>query len=127
MPRQGTGQGGRNGGRGGGKDRRSRKSWGVASLAGTSTQLLTKDDGSKRGTQGQKTKKRVEKITQGDTVRHPPGPKVVKLMRLWGVERHRDGRINATGIGSVSDRLGGPPTQRVSGHPWRVRAQESWA
>lgn len=37
-------------------------------------------------------------------------------------QRHRE---KEAGPGSVSDRRGGPPTQRVSGHPWRVRVQES--
>lgn len=53
-----------------GKTEGAGKGGGVASLPGTSTQLLTKDDGSKRAKQGQKTKKRVEKITKGDKVRH---------------------------------------------------------
>lgn len=97
---------------------------GVASLPGTSTQLLTIDDGSKRAKQGQKTKKRVEKITKGDKARHCGLKKQSEVVcGVW--EKNRDGQKNRTGTGSVSDRRGGPPTQRVSGHPWRVRAQES--
>ena len=42
-------------------------------------------------------------------------------------KKNRDGQKKETGTGSISDRRGGPPTQRVSGHPWRVRAQESQA
>lgn len=40
-----------------GKTEGAGKGGGVVSLAGTSTQLLTEDDGSKRGKQGQKNGK----------------------------------------------------------------------
>lgn len=57
MPRQGTGQGGRDGGiEKEGKTEGPGKR-GVASPAGMSTQLLTKDDGGKKGKEGQETKR----------------------------------------------------------------------
>lgn len=57
MPRQGTGQGVREGGiEREGKTQGPGKG-GVASPAGMSTELLTKDDSSKNGKEGQETKR----------------------------------------------------------------------
>lgn len=57
MPRQGTGQGVREGGiEREGKTQGPGKG-GVASPAGMSTELLTKDDSSKKGKEGQETKR----------------------------------------------------------------------
>lgn len=110
MPRKSTGQGGRDGGM-------------EREPAGMSTQLLAKDDGS-RNRKRERREKDEDEWKEWD----------IEIKSNWEREKKREGERDQLrtsekekGIRSVSDRRGGPPTLRVSGHPWRVRAQEGQA